>query len=426
MNPCSRPYRWLRRAHVTRFATVLALGCGLTAVPVHGQTFSSGSDGSDGVFAPTGSPGTIIQFDPSQFHGSQVAANIFNFTSVSIPDGVTVRISRDKVNGPVYWLVQGDVFIRGVIDISGGPGHDVTTNPFGRVPATPGSGGYPGGTGGSGIYAAMPGGGPGGGAAGVCGPSFPSFFGKGGTFSGNSFLVPLIGGSGGGGSSVGDCTSNVIDGGGGAGGGGIEIASSGTIFLLGSGQINAQGGAGTGSAGGGSGGAVRLVANLIRNTFGSESCGGSCFVTVSGGSGAGGGTNGGPGVIRLEAPRVDAPHTAGTLIESGPFALNLPTAGPATAQVISIGGVSINPNPSIFPDITINTASAVPVVIQTHNIPVTATITLTILNENGVPDAVIPAPPLGNCDQNNSCTTTVSVVFPFGASRGLTKVSWTQ
>jgi len=88
--------------------------------------------------------------------------------------------------------------------------------------------------------------------------------------------------------------------------------------------------------------------------------------------------------------------------------------------------VPVTPNPATFPDITINTTSAVPVVIQTHNIPTTASINLTILDENGVADTVMQAPSIGNCDQNNVCTTTVNVVFPFGASRGLTKVSWTQ
>ena len=69
----------------------------------------------------------------------------------------------------------------------------------------------------------------------------------------------------------------------------------------------------------------------------------------------------------------------------------------------------------------INTASAAPVVIQTLNIPTTATITLTILDENGIADQVIQAPPLTNCTAGNVCTTTVNVTFPFGASFGLTK-----
>jgi hypothetical protein len=111
---------------------------------------------------------------------------------------------------------------------------------------------------------------------------------------------------------------------------------------------------------------------------------------------------------------------------STPFPLLLPTAGPSSAKVISINGVPINPNPNVFPDVTINTAAAVPVVIQTHNIPLTAKILLTILDQNAVADSVFEAPPLGNCDQDNVCTTTLNIVFPFGASRGLTKITWTQ
>jgi hypothetical protein len=109
-----------------------------------------------------------------------------------------------------------------------------------------------------------------------------------------------------------------------------------------------------------------------------------------------------------------------------PFPVLRHTTGPASGKVISIGGFPINPNPSTFPDITVNTTLPVAVVIQTHNIPTTATVNLTILNQNGVADTVIPAPPIGNCDQDNLCTTTVNVVFPFGASRGLTKLTWTQ
>jgi hypothetical protein len=86
----------------------------------------------------------------------------------------------------------------------------------------------------------------------------------------------------------------------------------------------------------------------------------------------------------------------GHLAQSTPFPLQLPTAGPPSAKVIGINGVAISPNPATFPDITINTTSAVPLVIQTRSIPITATISLTVLNENAVADTVIQAPPLGN------------------------------
>jgi hypothetical protein len=196
-------------------------------------------------------------------------------------------------------------------------------------------------------------------------------------------------------------------------------------------MINANGGDSNDGrqGGGGSGGAIRLVANTIS---------GGGTLTAAGGLGAYNGFSlfrcGGRGLIRLEAYTIvffgsqsaggcaTSPSSAS---QSAPFPLLLTTAGPPTAKVISIGGVQINPNPNTFPDITVNTASPIPVVIQTQNIPTTSTIKLTILNQNGVPDTVISAPPLANCDQNNVCTTTVNVIFPFGGSRGLTKVTWT-
>jgi len=232
-------------------------------------------------------------------------------------------------------------------------------------------------------------------------------------FSGNQFLIPLVGGSGGGGARSG--SSTFCDGGG-AGGGALLVASSTQITVNGNG-INANGGDFGGGciAGGGSGGAIRLVSNTIA---------GSGALVARGGNGF---QFGGPGLVRLEATNLTyAGQVVGMGASSTPFPLLLPRVGPPSAKIISVAGTSIVPNPNTFPDITINTTATVPVVIQTHNIPTTATINLTILDQNGVPDTVIPAPPLGNCDPDNFCTTTVDAVFPFGASRGLTKVTWTQ
>ena len=127
------------------------------------------------------------------------------------------------------------------------------------------------------------------------------------------------------------------------------------------------------------------------------------------------------GRIRLEAYTISFTGSIqGTQSQSAPFPLLQLTAGPATAKVISIGGTPINPNPNTFPDITVNSVSALPVVIQAHNIPATATINLTILNQNGVADTVLQAPPIGNCDQNNVCTrmesSSLSKTMPSGRS----------
>jgi hypothetical protein len=400
----------LRRGtlYLCLLAVILARG----APPGCAQSFSSGSDGSDGVYNPTGPSGTVIIFDPTQFRGSQVAANIFNFTTITIPVGVTVKLSGNTLNGPVFWLVQGNVDIEGTVDLSGGKGYDHTSESFLRVPSVPGSGGYPGGVGGVGNQAAFPGNGAGGGAAGVSG-KVPGA----GVYGGNQFVIPLVGGSGGGGG-YNNANNGVFEAGGGAGGGALMIASSTQIVI--NGTINANGGnsgiAISECTGGGSGGAMRLVSNALS---------GSGALTALGGTGCNG-NNGSPGVIREESTSTFfTGGLAGTVAQSAPFRLLLPTAGSPTANVISINGISITPNPNTFPDITINTSSPVPVVIQTQNIPVTATLTLTILDENNVADTVIQAPPLSNCTATNVCTTTVNVTFPFGGSYGLSKVTWT-
>jgi hypothetical protein len=213
------------------------------------QTFSSNSDGSDGAYDLTGQTG-VVNFDPKQFHGSGVANNVFNFTTITIPAGVAVKLSGNLVNGPVYWLAQGNVDVEGTIDLSGQAGAGATPILDARRRPVPGPGGYSGGVGGktdSSGAATLPiaqsGDGPGGGAAGSpTGTNCNSFsLGFGGTFTANQFLVPLVGGSGGGGAnSFGTLGSTPYAGGGGAGGGAILIASSTTITV--NGTINANGG----------------------------------------------------------------------------------------------------------------------------------------------------------------------------------------
>jgi hypothetical protein len=358
---------------------VLALLAGSSRIAA--QSFNSGSDGSDGAFVASGPAGTIIVFDPSQFHGTQVSANIFNFTTITIQAGVTVRMSAEKISGPVTWLAQGDVSIAGVLDLSGGKGQDITNSPFLRIPATAGAGGYGGGVGGDESQLATSGGGPGGGVP----PPIPNpgSASGGGTFSGNTFLIPLVGGSGGGGGSRPRANESNFGTGGGAGGGAILIASSTQITV--SGGIWANGGSG-GSAngaccntevgGGGSGGAIRIVASTILGS-------GSLFVNGGLGGSAGGplGNPGSSGQIRLEGFAVShALALNGNHAESTPFPLLLPTTGPPGAKIVTIDGKPISPNLATFPDVTINTVSPVDVVIQTKNIPSTAVVKLTILN----------------------------------------------
>src|SRR5262249_53711056 len=75
------------------------------------NTFSSGSTGADGAFAPTTSQ--TIQVPES---------GVFNFTTISIPTGVTITYTRNSKNSPVTILATGDVTIAGTINVIGGSG----------------------------------------------------------------------------------------------------------------------------------------------------------------------------------------------------------------------------------------------------------------------------------------------------------------
>ena len=86
-----------RDERMTMASVLLAI---LWAWPVSAQTFSSGSTGADGVFAPTAS--TTVPLPPS---------GVFNFTTVTIPAGVTVTFARNAANTPVTILATGDVTV---------------------------------------------------------------------------------------------------------------------------------------------------------------------------------------------------------------------------------------------------------------------------------------------------------------------------
>jgi hypothetical protein len=111
------------------------------------------------------------------------------------------------------------------------------------------------------------------------------------------------------------------------------IASSTRVVV--NGTINANGGhsgvATNQCAAGGSGGAIRLVSNAIV---------GSGNLTAIGGGDQCGNT-GGPGIIREESTSIFfTGSVSGTVAQSAPFRLLLPTAGSPCANVISINGIS--------------------------------------------------------------------------------------
>src|SRR5258708_17794689 len=92
-----------------------------------------------------------IVFDPKSFNPALNPAgdNVYNFTTINIASGVTVKLTSKVLSGPVYWLAQGAVTIGGVIDLAGESGPNSTNNQSERVPAAGGAGGYSGGLGGN-------------------------------------------------------------------------------------------------------------------------------------------------------------------------------------------------------------------------------------------------------------------------------------
>ena len=295
------------------------------------QSFNSGSTGADGALALT-TPGTVV-FDPRTFNPplNPAGDRVYQFTSIYIAAGVTLKLSSKALSGPVFWLSQGPVQIDGTVDLDGEDGA--------RVPSVPGAGGYPGGAVGNQGY--RPEG-----------------------FIGNIFLVPLVGGDGGDGSD---------SQGGGAGGGALLIASSASITI--NGTITANGGASMGGTGG-AGGAIRLAAPMID---------GAGVLHARGGQ-----SGGGDGRVRLEAfdNRFSGDLSGTPLSQGKPFGLFLPPNSPASVRVVSIGGLAVSGS-----EFTLNQPSPVRAVIEARFMPPGTVIQLEFFSE-AAPEQTVSTTPL--------------------------------
>ena len=322
---------------VTLFVFLLLM---LTLSGAATAQFSSGSDGSDGPLLIKSASGTVTLNVPEP-------DGIFNFTTITIEQGATLRFNRNARNTPVYFLATGDVLIQGTINVSGGPGY---TGSGPLVGGKGGPGGFDGGMPGLGGSQPGPGKGPGAGAIGGKGvynlpPGVPNGTHVDGKPYGSPLLVPLLGGSGGGG------TAGNPGAGGGGGGGAILIASSTRIHVGNTGVILSEGGQPNSVAG--SSGAIRLVAPIVSGN-------GSGRLDVSGVNGYGS-----AGRIRIDTidrrelnlnyqpisalsvggfmrvfpeptPRLDIIHAAGSDIQEGlevPVTVTLPINSPASQQV---------------------------------------------------------------------------------------------
>lgn len=424
--------------------------------PFNADTLSSGQvnplAGSDGAFtiaAPASGTKEVL-FDPAHIRvgvdptitpcASPCAQpldpdhdNVFHFTTITIPAGVTVKLSAKWTNGPVYWLATGDVNIQGTVDLSGGSGHNRTQSALERTPSVPGPGGYQGGIGGnygSSPSLAQPGAGPGGGAANSNG-AYNNGYGSGyaATLAGTPLLVPLVGGSGGGGGS-----SNEFawwGAGGGAGGGAILVASStlinvtGTITVVGghSGTANnGSGGCPNFSGGGGAAGSIRLVAP--------ELSGGGQLRTLGGYGNAGGCSStlyGPEGRVRLEAYKLASfsiPY--GYWTTGSPLNSFVPSTPPPSIRVLTVAGVPVASDATggfSPPDVSINNTAPVPVVIEARYVPAGTAPTLVLFSLEAT-DQVLTLPALAATSQANVTTTTTLVTFPAGFTRGYVRATW--
>jgi len=344
------------------------------------------SQATPGPWDTTNSSGQGV-YDPEQW------AVIFRFTEVTIPSGVTVTFKNHPSRAPVIWLVQGNATIAGTVSLNGEQGHGLSSAVATLAEAGPG--GFRGGRAfrtGSVGSAGM---GPGGGGYPKSGGSYGSAGGglRSGVLYGNDGVFPLIGGSGGSGSSE---TSAGLNDGGGGGGGAILIATAQTLTL--NGLIRANGGANGGAgggvydsakrAGGGSGGAIRLIGDVVTGT-------GS--LTAFGGSGTSS-NPGGAGRIRVEANTIalTSAHTNSSGIPSNPpRVFRAPGDGVPAITAMTLNGQPVPEDPRSYPTqdvalVGVGEDDSVLLAITAEHVPSGSAVTARVVRLSGV-EEIIPA-----------------------------------
>ena len=389
----------------------------LLAWPDAAAAFDSGSTGALGAFEPA--QDTVVPLPED---------GVLHYTSVTIPDGVTVTFTRNLHNTPVFVLAAGDVSIAGTVDVSGGAPERVSTP---QITVLGGLGGPGGSDGGSGRLAAEQsvagrglGPGPGhaelaklgGGGASPVNPGGVGLFGPpGGTPPSLPELEHTHGGSGGG-ASVNAQNGSAV--GGGGGGGVIVLAASGSIEI--SGRVLANGGGGTDAGGMGGGGYVRLVATAITGD-GAVEAHGAAFACANFHGGCGG-----AGVIRFDAETVEGLITGRANPAPSYGVPSRPVPWDASARptiaVVEVSGqvpsaTSYDAHPLSAPELVLPQGQEVSVLLEARNVP-DGTVAKVLLNPLGNPPAPVEveAPPL-SC-QAGVCTTTVKVQIPAGTRLG--------
>ncbi len=377
-----------------RQALSLLAGTALAACAgrLEAQSFDVGSDGSlgDVVISTT----TTIDLPPD---------GKLHYKSLTVNVGGEMRFRPNTNNTPVFILSQGDVVMNGVIRVNGAVGS-------GNDGGVPGPGGFGGGK--PGFSTTLPGFGygPGGGKFGIDSHCFCANDTGGGAFGvagvqnpktyGNTFLIPLIGGSGGGG------TFGSPGSGGGGGGGAIQIASNTRISLAGT--IDATGGANRGATfNGGSGGAIRLVALKVE---------GGGHLNSTGGNG------GGAGRLRVDTlDRTGIRFTFSGNSSVGGNLFSLPTVLPRL-QTIEVAGNAVPegsaPQTFLLP---FGSTPERTVKIQARDFGKKVPIRITLTPDTGSP--VIFDGEVDN-SVNNPATVDVPVTFPVNSK--VTVHCWTR
>lgn len=375
---------------------IFAFSC---SEPVFAQSFSSGSDGSDGALVVTGT--TVLQLPED---------GIFNFTTVTIEANQTLRFERNALNTPAYVLATGDIVLEfnSRITLTGLPGTSVAGG-------TAGPGGFDGGA--PSIAGSPPGNGqgPGGGGPATDGGD-PQPPGRGsyktlpptlqtndGVIYGSELLVPLVGGSGGGGALSG--------GAGGCGGGGAVLLASDTRVQI-DGIVFADVNCALAA---GSGGAIRLVAPVVT---------GNGELRVNGGP-----ANqryGGDGRVRIDT--IDRSGLEGldvvpaSSLTLGAFMVSFPDVVPRL-DVISVAGQAISEGESGPVDVVLalNAQSSQVVTVQATDFEGLVPVDVVITPDSGE-RVIYPV----QIDMSNGNPTTVDVVVEIPENVPVRVNAWTR
>lgn len=395
----------------------IVAGC-MMITPAWAQ-WESGSDGSDGAFAPgasvevdLGLAASLCDCDgdtqvddecrwdcPSPIAGQGVYdaeqfVIVYKYSTINVPAGVTVSFKNHPSNPPVVWLATGNVTISGTVSVDGKNG--TANNPIPTF-TLPGPGGF---AGNQGHHAGL-----------VFGQNTVGF-GPGGRYNdsairnyGNSNAQPLTGGSGGGPGT--DGSSNIFGGGGGAGA--MLIASNTSIVLGSASQLRANGGT-TNFAYHGSGGDIRLRAETLAAPSGSQ-------ISVFGSAGN--------GRVRIEAFTLTNNATI-----QGPLSVtNTPSVvfvtDPPQLRIVAMCGefAPFDPTAGIAStEVEFNSGSPCVIDIEAEGIPVGTTVGVRIVPARG-PLVTATSTPLADAG-GGLRTATATVTFPPGLSEVQLRANW--